>query len=404
MNRFNKRIQIIFILIMAIVFNGIAQSDTLEPNPGILDTITPAADLPKTYLPFLYDKEIAVITNQTGRIKGHHLVDFLLYENINVAKIFAPEHGFRGDASDGTEVQNGRDILTGLQVLSIYGKKKKPSEQDLQDIEVLVFDIQDVGVRFYTYISSLTYVMEAAAENDIPIIVLDRPNPNAHYIDGPVLDTAFSSFVGMHPVPVVYGMTIGEYARMVKGEGWINKSDKLDLTVVPMENYTHDSIYTLPVAPSPNLPDNKSIYLYPWICYFEGANVSVGRGTGAPFRLIGFPGFVGGDTTFTPHPIPGKSESPPFLNEQCNGINLKKIPLEELENATKIDWTYVWDMYKALGEEKFFLENNYFDLLAGSKLLRTALIQGWSIERFKSEYQPDVDAFKKIRKKYVMYE
>jgi uncharacterized protein YbbC (DUF1343 family) len=210
--------------------------------------------------------------------------------------------------------------------------------------------------------------------------------------------------VGLHPVPVVYGMTIGEYARMVKGEGWINKSDKLDLTVVPMENYTHDSIYNLPVAPSPNLPDNKSVYLYPWICYFEGAHVSVGRGTDAPFQLIGFPGFNGGDTTFTPHPIPGKSEKPPFMNKQCNGLNLKNLPVENLQNAKEIDWAYVWKMYGALGEEKFFLDNNYFDLLVGSKLLRTALTEGWSIKKFKSAYQSDIDEFKKIREKYLMYD
>ena len=404
MNQIKKKIGIAFFLLFTIALNGIAQSDSVEFKPGIIDTITPAADLPKTYLPFLYEKSVAVVTNQTGLVKGHSLIDFLLYEKINVVKIFAPEHGFRGDASDGTAVQNGRDIVTGIQILSIYGKKKKPTKKDLYGIEVIVFDIQDVGARFYTYISSLTYVMEAAAENHIQIIVLDRPNPNAHYIDGPVLDTAFSSFVGMHPVPVVYGMTIGEYARMVKGEGWIKQSDKLDLNVVQMENYTHDSIYSLPVAPSPNLPDNKSIYLYPWICYFEGAHVSVGRGTGAPFQIIGYPGFPRGDTTFTPHPIPGKSEKPPFMNESCSGINLKKLPLEELEQATEINWTYVWDMYQALGEEKFFLENNYFDLLAGSKLLRTALTEGWSIDRFKSEYQPDVEAFKKIREKYLMYD
>ena len=399
------KFRILFFSILLFSSCGNAQVDTQNTiPPGVLDTITPAADLPNSYLPFLFDKEIAIVTNQTGMVKGHHIVDFLLHEKIKVSKIFAPEHGFRGEASAGTEVLNGRDMLTGIQILSIYGKKKKPTEQDLENIEVIVFDIQDVGVRYYTYLSSLAYTMEAAAENDIPFIVLDRPNPNAHYIDGPVLDTAFASIVGLHPVPIVYGMTIGEYARMLKGEGWIKESENLDLTVVMIENYTHDSIYNLPVAPSPNLPNSQSIYIYPSICYFEGAHVSVGRGTETPFQLIGFPGFNGGDTTFTPLSIPGKSENPPFKGEQCNGLNLTKIPLEELQSNKEIDWTYVWKMHQALGKEGFFLNTNFFDLLAGSKLLRTALDEGWSIERFRSEYQPGVEEFKKIREKYLLYD
>ncbi len=399
------KLRILYLLILTISSCGNAQIDTQNSTlPIVNDTITPAADLPNYYLPFLLDKEIAIVTNQTGMVKGHHLVDFLLHEKIKVVKIFAPEHGFRGESSNGTEVLNGRDMLTGIPIRSIYGKKKKPSKKDLEGIQAILFDIQDVGVRYYTYLSSMAYTMEAAAENDIPFIVLDRPNPNAHFIDGPILDTAFASIVGLHPVPIVYGMTIGEYARMIKGEGWINKSENLDLTVVQIENYTHDSIYNLPISPSPNLPDNKSIYLYPSICYFEGAHVSVGRGTRSPFQLIGFPGYHGGDTTFTPHSIPGKSENPPFKDQQCNGIALTKISLKELQTKKEIDWTYVWKMHQALGEEKFFLDNNFFDLLSGSKLLRYALNEGWSIEQFKSEYMPDVEDFKKIREKYLIYD
>lgn len=399
------KLRILFFSILILNSCGNAQVDTLNTIPhGVLDTVTPAADLPNSYLPFLFDKEIAIVTNQTGLVKGHHIVDFLLHEKIKVIKIFAPEHGFRGESSNGAEVFNGKDMLTGIPIRSIYGKKKKPSKEDLEGIQAILFDIQDVGVRYYTYLSSLAYTMEAAAENDIPFIVLDRPNPNSHYIDGPVLDTSFASIVGLHPVPVVYGMTIGEYARMLKGEGWINESDKLDLTVVMIENYTHDSLYNLPVAPSPNLPNSNSIYLYPSICYFEGAHVSVGRGTESPFQLIGFPGFNGGDTTFTPHSIPGKSEYPPFKDERCNGLNLTKIPLEELQVKNKIDWTYVWKMYQSLGKEDFYLDNNFFDLLSGSEILRTALNEGWSIERFKAEYQPGVEEFKKIREKYLIYD
>lgn len=399
------KLRILFFLILITNSCGNAQVDSRDKTSSeVLDTITPAADLPNSYLPLLFDKEIAIVTNQTGRVKDHHIVDFLLHEKIHVVKIFAPEHGFRGEASDGAEILNGIDMLTGIPIRSIYGKKIKPSKKDLEGIQAILFDIQDVGVRYYTYLSSLANAMEAAAESNIPFIVLDRPNPNAHYIDGPVLDTAFASIVGLHPVPVVYGMTIGEYARMLKGEGWINKSEQLDLTVVMIENYSHGSIYNLPIAPSPNLPNNKSIYLYPSICYFEGAHVSVGRGTESPFQLIGFPGFNGGDTTFTPHPIPGKSEYPPFKDQRCNGFNLTKIQQEVLQAKKEIDWTYVWKMYQALGKDEFFLDNNFFDLLAGSELLRTALNEGWSIERFKSEYQSDLNEFKKIREKYLIYD
>ena len=399
------KLRILFFLILVVSSCGNAQIDTQATILSeVHDTITPAADLPNSYIPYLIDKEIAIITNQTGMAKGLHLVDFLLQEKINVVKIFAPEHGFRGESSNGAEVLNGKDMRTGIPIISIYGKKMKPSKKDLEGIKVILFDIQDVGVRYYTYLSALAYAMEAAAENKIPFIVLDRPNPNAHYIDGPVLDTAFASIVGLHPVPIVYGMTIGEYARMLKGEDWINESEKLDLTVVMIENYSHDSIYDLPVTPSPNLPNIESIYLYPSICYFEGANVSVGRGTETPFQLIGFPGFREGDTTFTPHSIPGKSEYPPFKDEQCNGINLTKLSVEELQSKKEIDWSYVWKMHQALGKEDFFLDNNFFDLLSGSELTRKALNEGWSIERFKTEYQVDIEEFKIIRERYLMYD
>lgn len=405
MKRFTIKLAILIFLIPTFISCGNAQVDTQSVmNPNGYDTITPAAEIPDSYLPLLFDKEIAIITNQTGMVKEHHIVDFLLHEKIKVVKIFAPEHGFRGESSNGAVILNGRDMLTGIPIISIYGKKMKPSKEDLEGIQAILFDIQDVGVRYYTYLSALAYAMEAAAENNIPFVVLDRPNPNAHYIDGPVLDSAFSSIVGLHPVPIVYGMTIGEYARMLKGEGWINESQKLDLTVVMIENYTHDSIYNLPVIPSPNLPNSESIYLYPSICYFEGANVSVGRGTESPFQLIGFPGYTEGDTTFTPHSIPGKSEYPPFKDEQCNGIDLTKISLEDLRSKKEIDWTYVWKMYNALEKERFFLDNNFFDLLSGSELLRNALNEGWTIKQFKSEYQPGVEEFKKIREKYLLYD
>jgi len=366
--------------------------------------IIPAADQPDLYLPLLKNKSVGVYTNQTGRVGDKYLVDFLLENNIKVIKIFSPEHGFRGNNEDGKEIQDDKDAKTGIPILSVYGKKKKPSVLDLAGLDILVFDIQDVGVRFYTFISSMSYAMEAAAENGIPFVILDRPNPNGFYVDGPVLKTEFKSFIGLHPVPVVYGMTIGEYARMVKGEKWINQATELTLTVIPLANYSHDKKYELPVAPSPNLPNSRSIYLYPSICYFEGAEVSVGRGTSKPFQLIGYPESPVGDTVFTPQSISGASLNPPFKNQLCKGFDLSRISVKELQNRTSINWEFVWEMYKAHKGNPFFKANNYFGLLAGSDLLRKSLENGLSIEDFRALYQTDLNDFLKIRAKYLMYE
>ena len=298
--------------------------------------ITLGIEQTKTYLPLLKNKKIGLVSNQTSTLNNEHLVDYLLKENISVKSIFSLEHGFRGDKDAGEKVNSDIDTKTGLQIISLYGKHKKPSVADLKEIDIMVFDIQDVGVRFYTYISSLHYIMEACAENNIQLIVLDKPNPNAFYIDGPVLDTNFNSFIGMHPVPVVYGMTIGEYALMIKGEEWIKKSDQLNLKVISCLNYSHKDIYHLKTPPSPNLPNWESVYLYPSLCFFEGTDISVGRGTSLPFQIFGTPiDSTFGTFSFTPKSNYG-SKKPKHKNEMCFGYNIVLPRFSNLFNRNLI--------------------------------------------------------------------
>lgn len=372
-------------------------------NSGQSQKIIPAAERGSIYLDQLADKKVGVITNHSGRVNDQHLIDYLLENNVDVIKIFAPEHGFRGNRSDGARIDDETDPLTGIPVLSLYGKNKKLKAEFVEDLDLILFDIQDVGTRFYTYISTLSYAMETAAENKIEFMVLDRPNPNAYFVDGPVLDTAYSSFIGLHPVPAVYGMTIGEYALMVKGEGWINSHDKLDLTIIPIENYTHDSLYQLPIAPSPNLPTMKSVYLYTSLCYLEASKVSVGRGTTKPFQLIGYPNYPNGDYTYTPRSIPGVSKYPKFEGVECKGTDLSLLEDKIIVTKKSIDWSYVWEMYASLGEEGFYKSRNSFTKLSGSKLLMTALKEAWTIEEFKEAYDSELQDFKIIRNKYLMY-
>ncbi|MDO9254417.1 MAG: DUF1343 domain-containing protein, partial [Bacteroidales bacterium] len=287
-------------------------------------TILPGAYSTGKYLLLLKGKKIGIVTNNTSLINKTHLADSLISLKINVVKIFGPEHGFRGDQPDGKDILNGKDPRTGIEVISLYGNHKKPAKVDLEDIDIMIFDIQDIGIRFYTYISTLTYVMEACAEDNIPLIVLDRPNPNGYYVDGPVLESKYASFVGMHPVPVVYGMTIGEYAEMVNGEKWLKNGIQCKLTIIKCGNYTHKSRYQLLERPSPNLQDMKAIYLYPSLCLFEGTVVSIGRGTDKPFKVFGHPKLSIGKYSFTPKPIKGISEDPPHKGQLCYGQNLEK--------------------------------------------------------------------------------
>lgn len=361
-----------------------------------------AANRMEVYLSDLQNKKVGIVTNQTGVVKAEnqsyvHLVDTLLKRNINVVKVFAPEHGFRGEADAGEVVKDGKDTKTGLPIVSLYGKNKKPSQQQLADIDVVLFDLQDVGVRFYTYISTLHYVMEACAEQKIPLIVLDRPNPNAHYIDGPVLQPEFKSFVGMHPVPVVYGMTIGEYAKMINGEKWLENQIITDLKVVPLMNYDHQTPYSLPVKPSPNLPNDVSINLYPSMCFFEGVNVSVGRGTSKQFQVYGSPYFEKTEFSFTPKPNVG-DKNPKFNGKICYGEDLSE---HQRLSALHFSW-----LKKAVEQTKavktsFF--NAMFNKLAGNATLKEQIIAGKSDEQIRKTWQNDLDKFKKIRSKYLIY-
>ena len=357
------------------------------------------------YLRLLKGKNVAIVANQTSVIfketesknqETRHLVDSLLSLNINVKKVFAPEHGFRGKADAGEIIKDGFDRKTGLQIISLYGKNKKPSTAQLKGIDVVVFDIQDVGARFYTYISSLHYVMEACAETGIPVIILDRPNPNAQYIDGPVLEMEHSSFVGMHKVPVVYGMTIGEYGKMINGEKWLKNGIQCDLKVIPLEHYTHETIYSLPIKPSPNLPNDKSINLYPSLCFFEGTNVSAGRGTEMQFQIYGSPFLTENIFSFTPQTNEG-AKYPKYKNKICFGEDLRTT-----KNLHKLDLSFLIKAYKQNSSEQFF--NKFFTKLAGTEKLQRQIEQGVSEKEIQKSWKKGLETFKKVRKKYLIYE
>lgn len=356
------------------------------------------AERMEEYLPILKNKSVALVVNQTARVHQTHLVDTLLTKGINIRRIFAPEHGFRGGADAGEHVRDSVDTKTGIPVVSLYGSKKKPGAEDLKDIDIVVFDIQDVGARFYTFISTLHYLMEASAEHGKELLVLDRPNPNGWYVDGPVLRPEFQSFVGVAPIPVVHGLTVGEYAGMVNGEHWIAKP--CSLRVISCWNYDHKIRYSLPVKPSPNLPNDVAIRLYPYLCFFEGANVSVGRGTDAPFQVMGSPETkFEGAYIFTPQSKPG-AKNPPFLNQRCYGYDLRN----EQETEGRYLFYYVTKMYRHYSNKKdFFLKNRFFDNLCGTDRIRRMMEEGRSDEEIRESYKEELAAYKIIRKKYLLY-
>ena len=388
------------LVLMAPVQAQIFQMDD-EPRLAFIDKehyVSAAMQL-EDYLPLIEGKHVGIVGNQTSIIGDTHLVDTLLSLGIDIKKIYTPEHGFRGTADAGAKVNSGKDEKTGIPIVSLYGKNKKPTPEMLQGIDVILFDLQDVGVRFYTYISTMTYVMEAAAENNIPVIVLDRPNPNGFYIDGPVLKSENRSFVGMHQVPVVYGMTIGEYARMVNGEGWLKNGVTCDLTVIPIHNYNRNAIYELPVKPSPNLPDWESVYLYPTLCFFEGTIVSVGRGTETPFQIYGHPD-MRGDYTFTPKSTNGASK-PLLEGQRCRGENLVEYAHGYLYNEDQLHLEWTLGAYQQLKDKGFF--NNFFVKLSGDKQLQHDIESGKSAEEIRASWQGDLNVFKAIRAKYLMY-
>lgn len=351
------------------------------------------------YLPQLEGKNVGVVANQTSLIGNTHLVDTLLSRGVHLSRIFTPEHGFRGTADAGAKVNSGKDEKTGIEIASLYGKTKKPTPEMLRGIDVMLFDLQDVGVRFYTYISTLAYVMEACAENHIPVMVLDRPNPNGFYVDGPVLKTENKSFVGMHPVPVVYGMTIGEYGKMVNGEGWLKDGIVCDLTVIPINNYQRQAIYELPVRPSPNLPNWEAVYLYPTLCFFEGSIVSVGRGTETPFQVFGHPD-LRGSHTFTPQSTSGASK-PLLEGKRCRGESLVEYAHNYADNPNQLHLEWIVEAYQQLKDKSFF--TNYFRLLSGDSRLQNDIVNGKSVEAIRASWEDDLEAFKAIRAKYLLY-
>lgn len=374
----------------------------LYSNLNAGEKIIVGAERTDKYIHLLKGKKVALVANQTSRVGNKHLLDTLMSLGINVVRVFAPEHGFRGDVSAGIYVKDNIDTESGVKVVSIYGRNKKPSANDIKDLDWVIFDIQDVGARFYTYISTLHYVMEACAENNVPLMVLDRPNPNGHYIDGPVLKAEFKSFVGMHPVPVVHGMTIGEYAQMINGEGWLENGIQTELIVIEVENYNHSKPYHLPIPPSPNLQSQEAIYLYPSLCFFEGTNVSVGRGTDSPFELIGKPGFEIGNYKFTPKKIPGIADNPPHEGNLCNGFKLTEFANDFIYPSAQIYLLWLTGFYEA-SENKSNFFNNFFDRLAGTDQLRKQIIEGLSVDEIRVSWQEELYEFRKTRSKYLIY-
>lgn len=385
--------------------SGIKQETSAPPNTHEQDhkdpIIYPGAYNIKAYLPLLKNKNVGMVVNQTSMVGNTHLVDSLLQLGVNITMIFAPEHGFRGDHSAGEHVKSTTDAKTGIEIYSLYGNKKKPGQEIMSKLDVIVFDIQDVGVRFYTYISTMHYVMEACAEQNVPFIVLDRPNPNGHYVDGPTLKPGFQSFVGMHPVPLVHGMTIGEFAGMINGEKWLKDENKCDLTVIPCAGYNHSSKYRLPVRPSPNLPNMTSVYLYPSIGLFEGTKVSLGRGTPTPFQVLGTPHNKELAHTFVPVSIPGVADKPPFEKEKCYGVMLVNLA-DSIEKSPGIDLYWLKYFYRTTTDTSTFF-NAMFNKLAGNSELKTQIIQQKSDDEIRATWQMDLQNFLVIRKKYLLY-
>ncbi len=341
--------------------------------------------------------------NHTSMVGQRHLVDTLLERGISIVVIFAPEHGYRGDRSDGAPVEDGIDHETGIPVISLYGNKYKPGPGDLEETDLILFDIQDMGVRFYTYISSLHYLMESAAEHNIPLMVLDRPNPHAGYVDGPVLQPEFRSFIGMHPVPVIYGLTVGELARVINGEGWLKGGRQCMLQVIPMEHYTRDSRVQIRPFPSPNLKSMNALYLYPSLAFFEGTVVSEGRGTQAPFELYGYPGWTQKDFYFIPRSTSGSSENPKHPGDTCYGVDLRDYSKQHPRGQKKIMLQWLLEAYKELSDKTDFFREDYFDLLAGTDKLRKQIVEGATEQEIRSSWEEGIEEYRGLRERYLIY-
>ncbi|SET24784.1 exo-beta-N-acetylmuramidase NamZ family protein [Thalassotalea agarivorans] len=361
--------------------------------------IQTGAEQIQRYLPLLKNKRVGLLVNQTSVIGNRHLVDVLLAHQVNVTTIFAPEHGFRGDHDAGAKVDSSMDAKTGIPIVSIYGKQKKPSAEVMAQMDIVIFDIQDVGLRFYTYISSMHYMMEAAAENGVAFMVLDRPNPNGTFVDGPIREEAFKSFVGMHPIPVLHGMTVAEIANMIVGEKWLQAEKPLRLHTVAMQHYQREMPYSLPIKPSPNLPNDQAIALYPSLCFFEGTPVSIGRGTDFPFQVIGHDSAYVGDFSFTPRSIAGAAKYPKLEGKTLYGEDLRHSSMRGLQLAPLIRWHQAFQQKQLT----FFSMPDFFDKLAGTDKLRKAIESGESEAQIKASWQPGLSKFKQMRNKYLLY-
>lgn len=381
----------------------ITSSDTVAKDTSMnvhAAIITGAMDT-AAYLPLLKGKNVGIVSNHTAMVESTHLVDFLVGLQVNVIRLFSPEHGFRGKADAGELVHSNIDAKTGLPITSLYGKNKKPTAEQLDKLDVILFDIQDVGVRFYTYISTMHYVMEACAENNVDFIVLDRPNPNGHYIDGPILLEKYRSFVGLHPVPIVHGMTIGEYAKMINGEKWLKNNVVCNLTVIKAQNYTHNTFYELPIPPSPNLPNMSSVYLYPSLCLFEGTPISIGRGTNTPFQVIGHPLIQSDKHTFTPQSMPG-AKKPKLLGEKCFGYDLSTYGNIYMKTSGQLNLFWLINVYKDFPDKKDFFKP-MFRLLSGTDQLEEQIKQSDTEEEIRATWKEGLDNFSLTRKKYLLY-
>lgn len=388
---FIGKVVMIFWLIFTISFHSChAQTQSVAEN------ISPGAYQLDEYIPMLEGKRVGLVVNQTSVIGTTHLVDTLKQLSVDIKTVFAPEHGFRGDADAGATVKSGYDSKTQLPIISLYGNNKKPLPEQLENLDVLIFDIQDVGTRFYTYISTMHYVMEACAEQNKKLIILDRPNPNGMYVDGPVLEMKNQSFVGMHPIPVLHGLTVGELARMINGEEWLKNKVKCDVTIIPVKNYNHALPYSLPVQPSPNLPNDLSIQLYPSLCLFEGTAISVGRGTVYPFQQIGHPSLTEYTHSFTPVSMPGSSLHPPFENEKCYGILFE----DKIKGGFSLK--YLIAFYNQFPEQQAFF-NNFFIKLAGTVELQQQIMAGFNEEDIRTSWKNDLFHYNKMREQYLIY-
>jgi uncharacterized protein YbbC (DUF1343 family) len=394
----------LLLTIIAMVLPCCSQTVQFSQATAAEQSVIVGASQTELYWPLLEMKRVGIVCNQTSNIEQVHLVDSLLRMGITIKAVFAPEHGFRGEAGAGETIKDGKDAKTGLTIYSLYGKTKKPTQEMLKDIDILLFDIQDVGARFYTFISTMHYVMEAASEAKIPVIVLDRPNPNGHYVDGPVLDPKFKSFVGMDPIPIVHGCTVGELAKMINGEGWLANGATCDLSVIACKYYSHQKAFALPTRPSPNLATDKSIALYPSLCLFEGTIVSVGRGTSTPFECIGFPAYSDKSFAFTPRDIDHVVTDPPYENQTCYGIDLSKLTLDDLKAEKRLNLSWLFQMFEDCeSKDTFFSSPDFFDKLAGNDQLRKQLLEQKTELEIRESWRIPLEKYIVTRSKYLIY-